>query len=69
MLNDLRGIARKMVLAVMLASSLATAAFAFNATVHAKQDGCCLLIASCLGDSCANSDGCGGDYCCEGCDP
>jgi hypothetical protein len=57
---------RRMVLAMLLAGSLATAAFAFNATVHAKQIGCCLLIAHCIGNTCEGNGECGGGYCCIG---
>lgn len=64
---------RRMLVAVLLASSLGTAAFAFNATVHAKSGGCCLLIASCIGNTCNDIGDCvdlgvEGGFCCDSCD-
>lgn len=59
---------RRMVLAVLLAGSLGTAAFAFNATVHAKASGCCVFITHCIGEPCVSKDQCGGNFCCSSCD-
>ena len=62
-------IPRRMLVALLLASSLGTAAFAFNATVHAKSVRCCLLIANCIGNDCNDDDDCPGkDFCCSTCD-
>jgi hypothetical protein len=59
---------RRLVLTVLVASSLATAAFAFDATVNAKQSGCCLVIAHCIGSICGPGEECpNGDYCCDPC--
>lgn len=61
---------RGMVWAVLLAGSLATAAFAFNATVYAKDDTCCLSLGSqCFGNLCEDSDNCqnGQGVCCDRC--
>ena len=61
---------REMAVAVLLAGSLATAAFAFNATVYAKNDKCCLSLGShCLGAECEDNDECsnGQGICCDKC--
>jgi hypothetical protein len=59
-------IPRRILFAALLASSLGTAAFAFNATLHAKSNGCCMIVASCNGDDCVDHDECSTGYCCSG---
>ena len=70
MSKHLGTLSRRMVLAGLLASSLATAAFAFNATVYAKSPRCCLLIANCVGEGCSDSEDCdfGHGFCCSECE-
>lgn len=64
MSKRLGNLSQRIVLAVLLGCSVATAAFAITTTVHAQSSGRCLLIAECLGDDCAGPGDCGGDYCC-----
>lgn len=60
---------RRLFVAVLLAGSLGTAAFAFNATVRAATPQCCLWITQCNGADCFGKGSCGGDgFCCSGCD-
>lgn len=67
---------RTIVVATVLASGLATAAFAFNETVSAKGDRCCLLITRCNGNTCTDHPDClepggslraPGGFCCSEC--
>jgi hypothetical protein len=69
MWKELGIMSRRMLVAVLLAGSLGTAAFAFNATVYAKASGCCLLIAECFGNECSGDTCEGGNFCCDDCVP
>lgn len=69
MWTHLGTITRRMVVALLLAGSLGTAAFAFNATVRAEGSRCCLWITQCDGGDCSAKDTCGANgFCCSGCD-
>jgi hypothetical protein len=60
--------ARRTATAVLLASSLGTAAFAFNTTVYAERAGCCFWIAECVqGWDCSTPDECSSGFCCLPC--
>lgn len=64
----LRNLVQRMALAALLAASLATAAFALNSTAHAANEGCCLVVASCMPEvPCVSDDDCGGNPCCLQC--
>jgi hypothetical protein len=62
-------LSRRMVLSALLATSIASAAFAFGSAAYAREDGCgkCLFITHCIGDPCVDENQCGGDYCCPPC--
>ena len=61
---------RTAAIAIVVAGSLGTAAFAFTTTAHAKEDRCCLVITTCWGNSCEDDDQCddGNGFCCSFCE-